>query len=223
MNARIRTITLLLMLFCGLVVQFTGSNTTYALIPSDNHRQRYIEPNGSYTYWISDKEGYVKSTLPNEWFVSWSNESLQAGAVIIRSGVFWRVNRSVLGSSAPNNNCYKGGSGSTLYYRTVPNTRGGEEEWIPYSGQTKTNTATDNTANYHAERVNLPSGRPDKLVGLRYNSTIQNRTESTTGGWLARVRYAYVGAGSPGSPFDPNLECSQEDDQTNSDPTYPNT
>jgi peptidoglycan hydrolase-like amidase len=137
------------MLFCGLVVQFTGSNTTYALIPSDNHRQRYIEPNGSYTYWISDKEGYVKSTLPNEWFVSWSNESLQAGAVIIRSGVFWRVNRSVLGSSAPNNNCYKGGSGSTLYYRTVPNTRGGE--------------------------------------------------------------------------FDPNLECSQEDDQTNSDPTYPNT
>lgn len=150
---------------------------------------------------------------------SWDAETLKAGAVIIRSRVYWCMNRSSLNSSWPNNNCYEGGSGSTRYYRTVPTSRGGQEQWLPNSGQSSTNSATDATHNYHAERVNQPSGRPDKLVGLRYNSTIQNRTNNTTGAWLQRIRYAYL---NMGSPYDPNVECSQTDDQTSTDPTYPN-
>ena len=70
---------------------------------------------------------------------------------------------------------------------------------------------------YQAERISLPSGRPDKLVGLRYNATIQNRTNNTTGSWLQRIRYDVL---NMGQPYDPNLECSQQDDQTSTDPTY---
>lgn len=190
-----------------------------ALIPSYNHRHRYIRPDYTFAYYETSKESYIKNTLPNEWVPSWDAETLKAGAVIIRSGVYWRVNRSVLGSPWPNNNCYMGGSGSTLYYRTVPTSRGGQEQWLPNSSQPSTNSATDATFGYHAERVNLPSGRPDKLVSLRYNSTIQNRTHNATGGWLERIRYAYL---NMGSPYDPNVECSQTDDQTNTDPIYPN-
>ena len=200
-----------------------GSAAALAELPASfTHKTRYKESNGTYTYWNSGTEAYVKSTLPHEWFASWGASTLEAGAVIIRSGVYWRVNRSVLGSSWPNNNCYKGTAGSFTYYRTAPVSRGGQEEYHPNSGVTSTNTATSNTYRYHAERTSTPSGRPDRFVGLRYNSTIQNRTNSGSGGWLSRVRYAYTGSGSPGSPFDPNAECSQTDNQTSSDPTYKN-
>lgn len=205
-----------------LLVWSIGSLKVQALIPSQNHRHRYIRPDYTYAYYETSKEDYIKNTLPNEWLASWGNDTLKAGAVIIRSGVYWRVNRSVLSSPWPNNNCYQGGSGSTLYYRTVPTSRGGQEQWVPGSSQTSTNAATDDTVGYHAERVSQPSGRPDKLVGLRYNSTIQNRTNNTTGTWLQRIRYAYVGSEAPGSPFNPNEECSQSDSQTSTDPTYPN-
>ncbi|MDW8069532.1 MAG: SpoIID/LytB domain-containing protein [Anaerolineae bacterium] len=193
-----------------------------ALIPPQNHRHRYIRPDYTYAYYETSKEDYIKNTLPNEWVPSWNTEALKAGAVIIRSGVYWRVNRSVLGSPWPNNNCYIGGSGSTLYYRTVPTSRGGQEQWLPGSSQSSTNAATDATVGYHAERVQQLANRPDKLVSLRYNSTIQNRTNNTTGTWLQRIRYAYVGSGAPGEPFNPNVECSQVDSQTGTDPIYPN-
>jgi len=197
------------------------SSGTRALIPGDNHRHKYIKPDYTYAYYETSKESYVKNTLPNEWGYgsNWHDEALKAGAVMIRSGVYWRVNRSVLNSTWPNNNCWKGGSGSTLYYRTVPTSRGGQEQWLPDSSQTRTNSATDATYGYHAERVSLPSGRPDKLVSLRYNATIQNRTNQATGTWLQRIRYAVL---NMDKPYDPNAECSQEDDQTDTDPTYPN-
>jgi hypothetical protein len=222
MNKRAHAL-IMLMAFGGtLLLLLVSSPIAEALIPGYNHRHRYIRPDYTYAYYETGKESYIKNTLPNEWVPSWNAEALKAGAVIIRSGVYWRVNRSVLDSPWPNNNCYKGGSGSTLYYRTVPTSRGGQEQWLPNSSQPSTNSATDATYGYHAERVNQPSGRPDKLVGLRYNSTIQNRTNNTTGTWLQRIRYAYVGPGAPGAPFNPNQECSQSDDQTSTDPIYPN-
>lgn len=193
----------------------------WASLPSSyTHRQRYIEADGSYSYWSSGTETYVKSTLPHEWYASWASETLKAGAVIIRSGVYWRVNRSVNGSSWPNNNCYHGTSGTLTWYVTVPNSRGGYEEWHPNSGVASTNSATDATYRYHADRVSLPAGRPDRFVGLRYNSTVQNRTNSGSGTWTQKIRYAVVGLGAP---FDPNQQCSQEDDQTSTDPAYNNT
>ena len=210
-----------ILIACGgaLVMLLALTPAAQALIPASNHRHRYIRPDYTYAYYETGKESYNENTLPNEWVAGWDAETLKAGAVIIRSGVYWRVNRSVLGSPWPNNNCYMGGSGSTLYYRTVPRSRGGQEQWLPGSAQTPTSNAIKATAGYHAERVSLPSGRPDKLVGLRYNSTIQNRTHDATGTWLQRIRYAYL---DMGSPFDPNEECSQSDDQTSTDPIYPN-
>lgn len=128
--------------------------------------------------------------------------------MIIRSGVYWRVNRSVLNSTWLNNHCDMGGSGSTLDDRTGPISQGGEKRWLPGSGQPSTNSATDVTYGHHAGRVSQPSGQPDKLVRLRYNSTIQNRTDHATGTWLERIRYADVGPGAPGAPFHPDQECS---------------
>jgi len=211
-----RIIIVLIASFYLLVSFFTSAQ---AIFPAGNHLFRYIQSNGSYAYYSSNKETYIKNTLPNEWIASWPSETLKAGAVIIRSGVYWRQNRSLLGSLWPNNNCYQTGSGGTISYVTVPNSRGGYEEWLPNSMQSSTNAATNNTAFYHPERVSLPSGRPDKLVGLRYNSTIQNRTNSGSGGWIAKIRYAYLNLGSP---YDPNVQCSQIDDQTSSDPLYTN-
>jgi len=186
---------------------------------------KYITPSYDVQIWTTSKEVYIKNTLPNEWVPGWDANALKAGAVIIRSGVYWRVNRSVLGSGWPNNNCYEGEYGwpvSQHYYRTAPTSRGGEEQFVPNSSQPETNSAVDGTYGYHAERVSLPSDRPDKLVPLRYNSTIQNRTQNAAGTWLQRVRDAYLGQGAPGEPYDPNQECSQEDDQTSTDPTYVN-
>lgn len=219
MNKRVHISMMLAALGGTLLLLFASIPIAQALIPGSNHRHRYIRPDYTYAYYETGKESYIKDTLPNEWVPSWNAEALKAGAVIIRSGVYWRVNRSVLNSPWPNNNCYKGGSDSTLYYRTVPTSRGGQEQWLPNSSQLSTNSATDATYGYHAERVNQPSGRPDKLVSLRYNSTIQNRTNNTTGTWLQRIRYAYL---NMGSPYDPNVECSQTDDQTDTDPIYPN-
>lgn len=189
---------------------------------SFTHKTRYIQSNGSYSYWSSGTEAYTKSTLPNEWYASWSNNTLDAGAVIIRSGVYWRINRSVMGSGWPFNNCYRVWVGSNVYYHTAPTSRGGREEWHPNSGVTSTNNAVNRTYRYHAEKINRLPGAPDPYVGLRYNSNIQNRTANGSGGWLSKIRYAYTGPGSPYEPFDPNQECSQEDDLTNSDPQYVN-
>lgn len=194
--------------------------TLHASLPgSYTHNTRYINSDGSYTYYTSGSETYVKETLPNEWFPSWAAEALQAGAVIIRSGVYWRINRSILNSSYPNNNCYKGVAGTFTFYRTAPQTRGGQEQWVPGSSasQTATNSAVDATNSIHADRVSIPAGRPDAFVPHRYNATVQNSTQSCAGTYYQRIRCAVVGYGGS---IDPNTECSQTDDLTSTDPTY---
>lgn len=222
MIRHILRLTLLAMcsIFAILLIQVP---TALALIPSDTHYVKYINADWTVSYYATSNEAYVYDTLPNEWIASWTAEALKAGAVIIRSGAYWRVNRTVLSSSYPNNNCYKVVESGLTLYVTAPSSRGGHENWIPNSRQSSTNSATDDTYQYHAERVSLPSGRPDKLVSLRYNSTIQTRTRDGSGTWLDRVRYAYTGSGHPGNPYNPNVDCSQSDDQTSSDPTYPNS
>src|ERR1700751_3394833 len=74
---------------------------------------RYIEPvTHNYSYRYTGRETYIKETLPNEWTYSASEvETLKAGAVIIRSGVWWRINRTDLASPFPQNNCYQGPNG----------------------------------------------------------------------------------------------------------------
>lgn len=225
MQRSIRPHPTMFMLLCAILIQMVVSVPAHALIPSQNNNHRYINPDGSYSYYTGfSKDGYVKNTLPNEWLVSWDDDALRAGAIIIRSGVFWRVNRSVLNSPLPNNNCLKGTSpGGIVYYVTVPNTRGGFEQWLPNSTQTKTNNAVDAVPNFHMELSPMPSGRPDALIMLSYNSTIQQRTQDNKGTWSERYRYAYVGQGSPGAPFDPNQQCNQSDDQNNSNPAFANT
>lgn len=169
-------------------------------------------------------ESYVKDTLPNEWVPSWNAEALKAGAVIIRSGIYWRVNRFRLGAGFPNNNCYQGTYCYTFtnppicinYDTKAPLQYGGVENFFPDSqyrvqGASNTNAAVNATFQYHAETLNTISGRPDQFIMLRYNSTIQNRTNGTTGGWLDRIWYAYTGAGHPGSPLNPNVNCNQTD------------
>lgn len=176
-----------------------------------------------------------KDTLPNEWVASWNPEALKAGAVIIRSGPYWRIRRSDLGSVFPNNNCHQGvycftvmGSPVCLfYYNDAPNSQGGHENFLPDShwhhpGAPNTNPAVDATFQYHAERVNIPAGRPDALVPLRYNDVIQIRTNQTTGTWVDRIRYAYIGAGPLGDPYNPNHDCSQLDSWSPTDPAFPN-
>jgi hypothetical protein len=188
-----------------------------ALVPSDIQWVKYINPDSSITYWVVTNEAYVYDTLPNEWIAGWSADALQAGAVVIRSGAYWRTNRSELRSSNPNNNCDEVvDNGNIVYYVTSPT----HEQWIPNSRLPATTSATDITWHYHAERTGLIVGRPDPLVPLRYNRTLQYRTRDTTGDWLQRIRYAYVEAGAQGSPFDPNVDCSQTDDQTSTDPIY---
>lgn len=217
MNARIMKIAIVsgfaFLCLCG---------TLHASLPASYiHNTRYIESDGSYSYWTSGTEFQVKDTLPNEWLPSWDQETLKAGAVIIRSGVFWRINRSVLNSGYPNNNCYQGtvqlSDGPFKYYRTSPQTRGGQDQWIPGSRQTATNTATDATANIHADRLTTPAGRPDRFVPHRYGSTVQNNTRNCAGTYVAKIRCAVVGFGGV---IDPCQECSQVDDLTNTDPTY---
>ncbi len=195
--------------------------TLHASLPgSYTHNTKYINSDGSFTYYTSGSESYVKDTLPNEWYPSWTTTTLQAGAVIIRSGVYWRINRSFLSSPYPNNNCYQGTAGTFKFYRTAPQTRGGEEQWIPNSGasQTTTNSATDTTNQIHADRLTTPAGRPDAFVPHRYNATIQTRTRDCAGTtYYEKIRCAVVGYGGS---IDPNVECSQTDDLTNTDPTY---
>jgi hypothetical protein len=203
------------------IVLLGTSGALHASLPASyTHNTRYINSDGTYTYYTSSAEYYVKDTLPNEWYPSWTTTTLQAGAVIIRSGAYWRINRSVLGSSYPNNNCYQGTSGSFTYYRTAPQTRGGQEQWIPNSGASypTTNSATDTTNQIHADRLSLPAGRPDRFVPHRYNSTIQTRTRDCAGTtYYEKIRCAVVGYGGS---IDPNTECSQTDDLTTTDPTY---
>lgn len=191
---------------------------------------RYINTSYSYEFWTSPMEDYVKNALPNEWIPGWGSDTLQAGAVIIRSWMYWRINRTDLDSPYPNNNCDggffcfdPGCQYFTKYNITAPASRGGKEEWNPNTSQPSTNAAVDATFQYHTETLNLISGRPDKLIALRYNSTIQNRTNQTTGSWLNRIWYAYTGSGYPGSPYNPNAQCNQTDTWTpTSDPVFPN-
>jgi hypothetical protein len=178
---------------------------------------RFFEADGSTTYWQTGAETYIHETLPNEWSPSWDSETLKAGAVIIRSGLFWRINRTYLASSYPYNNCYKGSAGSAVWDVSAPLTRGGHEQWIPYSSQTTTDSAINATTYNHAETVNS-AGRPDAFVSLRYAAGIQNRTLAGSGTWLSKIRYAYL---NYGAPYDPNQDCNQTDDQTSTDPSYP--
>jgi Stage II sporulation protein len=170
---------------------------------------RYILPGtNTYSYWYSGRETYIKDTLPNEWFPSWDAETLKAGAVIIRSGVWWRIDRTDLASPVPHNNCYQGPNG--LFDVTDPNSRvgsngkPGHEQWIPYSSKPATSTAVDATQYYHAETNT--SGRPDSLVSLSYTNVIQNRSHTASGTFLSKVLAAYQGAGPP---FDPDTDCSE--------------
>src|SRR5947208_910022 len=113
-----------LLISSAIVLLLGIANTLYASQPVfGNQNVRYINPDNTYSYYYADHEYYVKDTLPNEWIPSWSLDTLEAGAVIIRSGSYWRTNRSYLGSSYPNNNCYQGfvyyPDGSVFeYYRT---------------------------------------------------------------------------------------------------------
>lgn len=215
----------LLSAFIGLSLMWSSipARDAEALVPSGDHVIRYIEANGSYTYPIlMSTSTYVRNVLPNEWLLSWSDDSLRAGATIIRSGTYWMKRRSEIGATWPNNNCWGDTSPDVNWYVTVPNSRGGYEEYVPSSNQSKSDSAEQYTSQYHAERSTTPSGRPDALVGLRYNSTVQQRTENTSGSFVDRIRYAYVGSGSQGAPYNPNQQCSQEDSQTSSDPVYIN-
>jgi hypothetical protein len=207
----------LLGVILGVFLCNAGSAAFGALPGSFAHNTRFIEANGSYSYWTTHVDYYVRNTLPNEWSPSWDLETLKAGAVIIRSGVYWRINRSILNSPYPYNNCYKGTAGSFVYYRTAPQTRGGQEQFLVGSAQSWTNQASDGTYQFHAETVSLRPGRPDPFVGLRHGGEVQNRTRSGTGGWVDKIRYAVVGFGGF---IDPNSECNQVDDQTNTDPKY---
>lgn len=202
-------------------------SSLYASPPANNylHWQRYRHPDGTFTVYSCGSETYVRETLPNEWYPSWDLATLQAGAVIIRSGVYWRINRSVLNTPYPNNNCYKRTSGSSTWYRETPRIESigwGQENWHPGSGGIfSTDDATNSTNQLHADRVSaLPAGRPDTFVPHRYNSTVQNRTRTCTGLyydkiWCATVNYPYAS-----SNIDPNVECSQTDDLQYYDPTY---
>lgn len=167
-----------------------------------------------------------KNTLPNEWIPSWNIKALRAGAVIIRSGAYWRTNRSILQSANPYNNCHYGGAGGFIWYVKAPYSfngqqLGGHEQYIPGTAQTKTNNATNDPVNSHAEIVNL-GNRPDKLISFAYGATIANRTNQISGSWKERIQHAYLGNGHPNEPFNPNQECSQEDSLSYSDPTFPN-
>jgi hypothetical protein len=209
-----RSLKVTLLCCCLTLVSISAEAT---LPVSFNHATKYYNPDGSITLYAAYTEYYVRSTLPNEWFPSWSFPTLQAGAVIIRSGVYWRINRSVLGSGWPYNNCHEGYYGGQLYYSTAPRSAGGHENFIVGSALPATNDAVDTVYQFHAERVQTPAGRPDPFVGLRYNNQIQYRTRDGAVTWLDKVRYAYVGYIYP---YSPNAECSQSDDQTYSDPVY---
>lgn len=187
---------------------------------SITHYTRYIREDGTLAYVASGLEEYVKDTLPHEWPLSnVSPDALQAGAVIIRSGVYWRVNRSFLGATFPNNNCYEGESGGHIWYRTAPNTRfydgkKGQEEFHPNSGDPLTDAAVDATFQYHGELLSRPTNRPDPFVGLRYAAqTITLATVNAEGDWLERIESAYSAA-PRGSDYNPNSECSQVDEFT---------
>jgi len=204
-------------------------NHVQALIPSNQQYVRFLFSDGSFAYFYPTNEAYVKDTLPNEWIASWPIRAVRAGAVIIRSGAYWRTNRSILQSGYPYNNCYYGAAGGYPWYVKAPyqdpithQNLGGHEQYIPGSAQTRTNAATDSTLRYHAETVAL-GNRPDKLVTLLYNSTIQTRTRDGSGSWTARIRYAYNGPGHPTVPYNPNKECGEEIPISDTDPVYPNS
>lgn len=205
-----------------------ASGEAWAGAPTDlTHYTEYIEQNGTLTYWTEDAESYVRHTLPNEWFPSWSSETLKAGAIIIRSGAYWRINRSILNSPASNANCYRGSNPYFSWYVRAPNSRNPHdgliaprEEYNPYVTDPRTDAAVSATGGIHAERVNTPSGRPDAFVPLLYVDTQQNRTHDWEGDWLSKIRYTYTGSGASGAPFNPNEDCSQVDSQAESDPIY---
>ena len=206
--------------------------TAYSLIPNPPQGTvrilyRYSSTNAA-VYWVTP-EIYVKDTLPNEWDLGWNTEALKAGAVIIRSGLYWRVHRSDLGSSYPNKNCYEGFYCTTIvgatvclfYYNDAPLSLGGHENFLPDShwhkkGADKTNAAVDATSQFHVETAFLKKDsqghyRPDTLIPLRYGAVIQNRTQNGSGSWLDRIWYAYTGDKHPTGFENPNTDCNQTD------------
>lgn len=216
MNARLIKVTV----SSALALLFIGDIAHASPPPTSLHYARYRHPDGTFTVYRNSAEVYVKETLPNEWIASWDITTLQAGAVIIRSGAYWRINRSVLNSPYPNNNCYKRTDGGQTWYRETPRyetINWGHENFHPFSGHPNTDSATDSTSSLHADRVSVPSGRPDTFVPHRYNSTVQNRTRTCTGPYYDKIWCATV---NYGGSIDPNVECSQSDDLQYYDPTY---
>lgn len=218
MNARNIIGSSVLVLLGLLLIVSLSPSAVQALIPDSVHKVKYIKPDNTVQYIFTTNEAYIYDTLPNEWVAGWPKKSLKAGAVIIRSGAYWRVNRTILNSPGPNNNCYKVSEAGLVLYITAPTI----ENFIPNSRMSRTTSATDSVVQYHAERVNQPADRPDRLVSLRYNDVIQTRTRDGAGSWSARIKYAYNGEGHPGNPYNPNVTCNQNDPFTNTDPVYPN-
>ena len=225
---------LLAFLGVALLLTLASNSTARALIPSGKHRVAY-RSGGSLLHYEQSKDDYIRHVLPYEWMLSASDDdALRAGAVIIRSGVYWRVNRSVLFpdfqhyQGYPHNNCYMGSHNSWVYYTIAPD----QENWNPYEwdeqanpgnpNQMRVQTCVNDTYGYHAEYINQPAGWPDPLITLRYNNGIQDRTIQGTGVWQALIWYAYRGDGSQGSPYNPNLVCNESTDLTNNYPIWRN-
>jgi hypothetical protein len=220
MNSRLAKITIGL----ALCVLWTTDGLYASPPPTTLHYQRYRHRDGTLTIYSCGQETYVRETLPNEWYASWDLATLQAGAVIIRSGVYWRINRTVLNSGFPNNNCYKGTNGVYTWYRETPRyelardgVEWGQENWHPGSGTFNTDDATNSTSQLHADRITLPNQRPDYFMPHRYNRTVQNRTYTCTGPYYEKIWCATV---NYGGSIDPNVECNQTDDLQRYDPTY---
>jgi hypothetical protein len=172
------------------------------------------------TYYWQPIEDYIMDVLPNEWITAWDAETLKAGAVIVRSGAWWHVNRSALGSRWPSNNCDGGSLGGYNFDVCDPNVlvcpsgKQGFEQWYPdkWQGQAPTNLAVFQTQYYHAE-TSAPdkrgAGAPDRFVALRYDKThIQKPVHNASGDFIAKLNSAYTGNGAP---YNPNQTCSQTD------------
>lgn len=212
----------------ALLLALASNSTAGALIPSGKHRVAY-RSGGSLLHYEQSKDDYIRHVLPYEWMLSASDDdALRAGAVIIRSGVYWRINRTTLNSGYPHNNCYQGTDNGWAYHVIDPD----YENWNPWEwdeqahpgnpNQMRVQTCVNDTYGYHAEYISQPAGWPDPLISLRYNSVIQDRTIQGTGGWQALIWYAYRGDGSQGSPYNPNLVCNESTDLTNNYPIWRN-
>jgi hypothetical protein len=78
--------------------------------------------------------------------------------------------------------------------------------------------AVNATAFIHAERMPLPTGRPDPYIMFQYGPGIQIATHQGSGTWEQKIQYAYINANL--SNVNPNVSCSQSDTLTVSDPIF---